>query len=146
MIKIRDNQRKKLYCAEGVVHGKHFETIPEIQEHVNKIAVSDWWKKHHKFYTYPITVHDGRGRRNACAVGMTDIKLPKWSRHEEVILHELAHLVVHSRFGNNGAAGHGCEFAKVLLLMVKRFMGKEDYLKMKTGFKEHKVHYTTSRI
>jgi putative metallohydrolase (TIGR04338 family) len=146
MTKIRDTQRRKLYAAENVIRGTRFETVPEIEDYIGKITRSVWWKKHHRYPLSTITVHDGRGRRNACATGMTDVKFPKWARCQEIILHELAHLVINSQFGYSGAASHGCEFAKVLLLMVKRFMGREDYLTMKARFKEYKVHYTTSRI
>ena len=142
MSKIRDTQRSKLYRAEGVVLGKNFITMPQIEAYIGKVTHSAWWKKYHKYYTYPVVVHDGRGCRRALAIGMTDVKFPKWARHEEVILHELAHLVVHSHYGYSGAAGHGREFAKVLLLLVKRFMGKEAYLKMKASFKEHHIKHT----
>jgi len=141
MRRTRDSQRKKLYEAESVVLGKNLPTMPEVEKYVAKVTRSDWWKKHHKYPTYPVEVQDGRGCR-AYAFGMTRMKFPKWSRHEEVILHELAHLVVHSHYGYYGAAGHGKEFAKILLLLVKRFMGKEEYEKMKASFKTYHIKHT----
>ena len=116
-----------------------------VHAYVEKINMSDWWKKHNYFYSIPVEVLDGRGRRKACAIGMRVIKLPKWARYESVILHELTHLVIHSRFGYMVAA-HGTEFAKMLLLMVHHFMGQGDCEKLKASFKEHKVHYATSKV
>ena len=142
----RDSQRKRVYNSETVIHGKNFVSIPEIQEYVDKISHSSWWKKNHRYYTYNIEVKDGRGCRNAYAVGFRTIKLPKWSRHESVILHELSHTIINSHFMYGAVAAHGCEFSKIYLLMVKRFMGKDEYKKLKMSFKDWKVKYSTSKI
>ena len=146
MSTIRDTQRSKLYRAERVVNGEKFADMEEMRKYVNKITRSDWWKKHHENPAWGVAVTDGRRRRNACAVGSWEIRMPRWSRCERIVLHELAHTVVTSRFGDDMAAWHGCEFAKILLSIVKRFMGKEAHDTMKASFKEHRVHYTTSKI
>ena len=132
----RDSQRSKLYSAEYVIHGQEFADMAAVHAYVEKINMSDWWKKHNYFYSIPVEVLDGRGRRKACAIGMRVIKLPKWARYESVILHELTHLVIHSRFGYMVAA-HGTEFAKMLLLMVQlTLQHKMNLLKLKL-FKHH---------
>jgi putative metallohydrolase (TIGR04338 family) len=146
MSEMRDTQRSKLYRAEGVATGKSFADIAEVRAYVEKINRSAWWRSHHKFPGIPIEVTDGRGRRKACALGMRTIKLPKWARYEEVVLHELAHTIITSRFGYGGAPAHGREFAKMLLLMVRHFMGKDDYETLKTSFKIAGVKYATSKV
>jgi len=141
MDKLRDTQRSKVYHAERVIHhhGKQFKNMEEVDAYVIRICKTAFWKKLHG--AYHIEIKDGRGRRRACAFNWGTIALPRWARQEAIILHELAHTLVN--FDNyNFTAWHGKEFAKTYLLLVKRFMGKEEHAKLKTSFKENHVHYT----
>jgi putative metallohydrolase (TIGR04338 family) len=149
MSEIRDTQRSKVYKAEVILWGKQrqYWKMEDVQEYVAKVTASAWWKKHHRYPTRRIRIGDGRARRKACAIGMDEIRMPVWSRQEEIILHELCHCVINSRFSyRESVASHGCEFAKMLLLMVRHFMGKERYDTLKASYKVHRVHYNTSKV
>lgn len=130
----RDSQRQRLYDAEdwaGLVsrdgsppkYGRSFGTVPECQAYVDAILAKRWFKA--AYTAQEVEVKPGFGHRRATgfrfdAYGGT-IQLPRWSRHEGVILHELAHVVV----GNRLVAWHGREFAKVYHHLVSRVMGEE---------------------
>jgi len=84
----RDFQRQKVYDWERahVFPEKEFREIMSIAE--CQVIVN-------KAYEYfgligPPEVHDGRGRRSACG-SIYAVRLPKWARFTEVVLHEAAH-------------------------------------------------------
>ena len=101
---------------------------------------SAWWKTR-----YPrvatIYVKDGRGRSRACASPANKyIKMPKWSRHEIFVLHEVAHIVQPLN-----TAWHGREFAQTFLDLVQRFMGKSECDALKKCFREGHVKWLPKR-
>src|SRR5688500_7785550 len=92
---MRDSQRQRCYDAENQIgDGRAYPTVGECQRRVDAIVGSKWWREHaHRGVYGPrskVTVHDGRGHRNATSYGGT-VALPKWARNDRVILHELAH-------------------------------------------------------
>ena len=117
MSRPRDSQRSKLYEAERAVTWegeRKFETVAEIQRYVDRLTSQMWWIKRWPRITAgtvltwdgfedrpAIVVHDGRGRRRAGASNRM-ITMPKWSRVEHIVLHEVAHIVT---VGNK--ASHG---------------------------------------
>jgi putative metallohydrolase (TIGR04338 family) len=147
---LRDFQRTKVYRAEKK-HSKSPDvfwhdadtwdgfradsngamSFEETKTYVDKIARSRYWRR---TLGMPrgIAVRDGRGRRNAGAFGSAIIKLPRWSRHPLVILHEMAHCAT----DKSDTSAHGATFCRNFLGLVKRFMGREDWLELKTLFKE----------
>lgn len=146
----RDNQRQRVYNAD--LHGgQRMETVGEIQEYVDRITRSRWWKSqlkknasmHRRFSNgKTIKVKDGRGRSSACGDSWTcSISMPRWSRTEGVILHEVAHVLTDYIYGREGVAAHGPEFAKTYAALVKRWMGREAWEKLKANYKKHKVKY-----
>lgn len=140
----RDNQRQKLYNAESEsLHGqgRKFKDLKEVNQYVKKICKSHCWKK--QGGALYIEVHDGRGRRRAGAYSRYDITLPRWSRQEWVVLHELAHTLIN--FNKSYTASHGPEFAKCFLGLIKRFMGIENYNLLKAAYKKYHVHYSVKR-
>jgi putative metallohydrolase (TIGR04338 family) len=123
MPKIKD-QAGRLYSAEelsGIKYGDAI-TLKQCQKFVDKILSRKYVLDNYGIQARrPITVLDGRGRRNACATfrhGQRVIKLPKWARTKFVILHEVAHHLTDLN-------GHRPEFASCLLDLVRHFMGKE---------------------
>ena len=86
-----------------------------------------------------VQVRDGRGRRHAGALqNQGVILLPRWSRRERVILHELAHLATPSSF-----APHGPEYAAVYLELVQHFMGAAAAGGLGGSFRTHRVRSGT---
>lgn len=157
----RDSQRQRVYNAEDIAFpimqawsnygiGDTFTSIHETQAFVDKIAKSAWWKK--RTDIIQVEVSDGRGRRSACAYGITylwvggnkaigfgKIALPKGNRNINSVLHEFAHLLAH----DDDFAAHGPEFCKAYLALVKRFLGKQSHSNLKYGFDRMKVNYRT---
>jgi putative metallohydrolase (TIGR04338 family) len=132
-----------LYNAEHFVNlpnDTNLVDIKSVEKFVAKVLSSRWLiKKYPKLAVADIAVKDGRGRRKACG-GLHSISLPAgWARHKLVILHEQSHSFCDRIYGRNGIAGHGWEFAAMLLDLVRHFLGKEDYLLLKRSFKEHRV-------
>lgn len=138
---MRDTQRSKVYAAENKVdRGKRFESLRECQAFSHKVTDSAYYRR--KYHTGSILCQDGRGRSSACASNTWEgpvIKLPRWSRCELVILHEIAH----------HAAGlpnkHNWKFAAVLLDLTRHFMGKEAAEALKAAYKEGRVKFTAPR-
>jgi putative metallohydrolase (TIGR04338 family) len=140
---LRDTQKSKVYTSERTVsYSKKFETMDEVNAYVARIVRSAFWKKMKG--AHYIHVKDGRGLRNAYAYDWGTIALPKWARHEVVILHELSHTLVN--FDNyNNVPSHGREFASMFLKLVKRYMGKQSHDELKRAFKTNHVHYVVRK-
>ena len=108
---MNDNQRSKVYGAEGVLSKyksktgeKIFGDAPTTKQckaYMEKVVSYEWFtaRWHISTPSYvegnsPI-VGDGQGRRKACwQASSYEIKLPHWARTEAVILHEMAHWIV----------------------------------------------------
>jgi len=138
-MKPRDTQRSKVYAAEKVLFGssKKFESVKDVEKYLRRIFDTVWFKK-----TFPhkrkFQVKDGRGRSGPSgaprgADGVT-MSLPKWSRFESMILHELAHGLTPREY-----AWHGPEFCAVFLRLVDRFMGAEAHKALMFSFRDHNV-------
>jgi len=118
--RLRDNQRAKVYRAEGAAlgaigcQGWGRLSYAEMSHVVSLIQETDWWqnstvtppnmgqgkaaKNNDLIYRatreWDVTITDGRGRRTACAIPlMWEIRMPTNYRRLEVIVHELAHLI-----------------------------------------------------
>lgn len=135
-----DSQRSRMFEAENSagLESARLETVAEMQIFVDRITESRWWKTRtrKKF----IKVMPGRGCRNALATysrwGLPIIKMPKWSRSEYVILHELAHHLTPSEY-----AAHGKEFCKNHLAMIKRWLGHEQWKRLHNAFHNFNVKH-----
>lgn len=115
----RDVQRQRVYDFENECIGRG-EALSLAECDALAETASAW------YLMRPPTISDGRGRRHACAVGDALVKLPRWSRVPEVVLHEVAHCVVHHYLRCDygvGAAGHGPEFVRVFLDLLSAVLG-----------------------
>jgi hypothetical protein len=150
---MRDSQRQKVYNSERQVNAYLREsdllvTVTEIQVFVNSIITSSWLRKH--FSRLPILlsnnieVRPGKGRRNAAGASWA-IWMPLWSRYKIIILHELSHsLCANMGFSKykTDFAPHGWQFCGVLLALVKKYLGEDDFLDLKDKFKKNRVRFT----
>lgn len=135
----RDSQRAKVYRAqEQLPKGKHLETVAEMQAYVDKMHSTRWFQKRW-FRPYSIKVKDGRGRRHACA-WWDQIKMPKWSRYEIYVLHEIAHLM--PKGVNYAVASHGREFVRNFIALLEWKME----VNPRAIFKEYRVKWHPQRI
>jgi putative metallohydrolase (TIGR04338 family) len=151
----RDNQRQRLYDAEGVISGYTSNTAKKLldrgptvrttgsvsieacQAYVDHVTSRAWfqrrWGKRSRKVGHKVSgkaTWDGR-----------DISLPPWSRSEDVILHELAHSLA-----PGGAAAHGPEFAGILLCLVEHMCGKEAKSALIASFRKGRVRWTPSAV
>lgn len=141
----RDTQRGKVYKAEDhlseALKGRKFKTLVECQAYYDHITRSRWWKT--RAIKTPIFLRDGRGTSIARAYSDWAggyINLPRWSRYEIVMLHELAH-VLRSRSHQRGVdtRPHGAGFVRALLDLVRRWMGPETAKALRASMLEHGV-------
>ncbi len=136
---VRDSQRQKVYDAEQVLvfMSYRIESVDKIQERVDKILYSKWADR--RLIRFHVQVKDGRGKRHArggrCGFGRA-IWLPKWSRTEYIILHEVAHAV-----GDWKVDRHGPRFCAIFLDLVSHVMGHEAGAALKLSFKKHHVRF-----
>lgn len=156
----RDSQRRKVYNSEQAHSlwtwdAHQYESIQEVQEWVTKICNTRWFKNRFPnyaviadsmFHKEGIKVLDGRGRRRPCGSTRGFIKLPKWSRSDLVILHEISHVVTRRKNRHLPlTAFHGREFCANYLALVRRFLGKDAGDELKASFKKHKAKYTRKK-
>lgn len=146
----RDTQRKKVYDAEVAALGepKGGLTLVEAGSYATRIMRSPWWDSTHRtlhagrFRILPkvLRITDGRGRRRGSARTSSPnalIKLPRFSRVDWYILHELAHVLT----ARQDEAWHGRTFARAYILLVQRWMGDEAAGRLRAAFAEHGVKY-----
>jgi putative metallohydrolase (TIGR04338 family) len=148
----RDSQRSKVYKAQNQINeGNRLETIPEIQNWVDKITASRWWKSRYPWIKR-IKILPGRGCRNAKAINGVYpeerrqgfdavIKLPCWARTELTILHEVTHIAVDPPLDG----GHGREFCRNYLGMVGRWMSQQAQQELRQAFRANKVKWHPKR-
>jgi len=147
----RDSQRQKLYNSEWVWKRVNadkietFDTIEDVRAYVELVTETDFWKNHIAWKAFRGTgparypfgaekievrakMNNGGGRgwshcvESEWSMGLSaELVFAKTMFNVHVILHELCHVLVRSRFHE----GHGPAFAAVLLDMVREFMGAE---------------------
>lgn len=135
----RDSQRSKVYAAqEQLIKGQHFKTVSVIDDYVKGIIGSHWFKNRWPNIEM-VQIKDGRGRYSACAgrnyLGHF-IKLPRWSRYERLILHELAHVVTPENY-----AWHGRGFVKNFIALLEWKMK----INPRPVFREYRVKWHSKR-
>lgn len=143
----RDNQRRKLYRAEDVLkaHSKRLETVKDIERFVEKLRKrATLVRRYGPELRRSFYIGDGRMRSKAGG-DSRGIYMPRWSRTEFIVLHELAHSISIRKFGRSTIAGHGREFCGVYLDLVRYVLGKEAGEALKASFKAHGVKYKPKR-
>lgn len=121
------------------------------RRYVDSITESKWWATQ----TYPrfapgarettyrschrhIVVKGKRGRGcwgyNSGRIVMGDERLWRW-----FLLHEIAHTIAHEE------PAHGPQYCAVYLALVRRWIGRDAYLLLRSEFKAHGVRYKRPR-
>ena len=133
--RLRDSQRSRIYASEkGLRRGQRFLDMRECQRYVDLVVASPWWQERFGSRSR-VQARDGRGRRHAGAYDhKRAITLPRWSRSELIILHELAHIATPLEF-----AAHGPEFARNYLELVRYFMGERAGARLENAYRENRV-------
>lgn len=135
----RDNQRQRLYDAEDAARhrlGLHGHRIAngDLQAFVDKVMVNRAVQSRYGFQRLTVGLTHGGGR---AWTGANLITLGTWARNELVILHEIAHHLMHDM--DRKAADHGPEFAGVLKFLTKTILGKDAYDVLCEEFKKGRV-------
>lgn len=104
----RDFQRSKVYAWEN----SEFEKAQE------KLTLTQCRDLASQLYGARVKVKDGRGRRKACAFHRRypTIALPRWSRIEWVVAHEVAHLLHRT----DDVPGHGAIWMRSYILLLEQ--------------------------
>lgn len=142
----RDVQRSRVYKAEAawrdVIGNRRFTDKVACWAFIEKVERDPWFRRHYP-HVYRIAIHDGRGRRSAAAWGQTHITLPLSMRSPAIVLHEIAHLA--SKTTGYHMQGHGWEYAATMLRLVRHFLGRDAYLRLRGTYATHGVRYKRPR-
>lgn len=135
----RDNQRQRVYDAENASGLNPWQqTIPNadlqawVDDVLDRRAIRSRWGVRQ----VRVELTHGRG---AHAEGLI-IRASRPGRNEYVLLHEIAHTLTH------GYAGHGPEYAGVLLFLVKTVMGRDAHAVLLASMRKHKVRRSNAAI
>lgn len=142
--KVRDSQRQKVYDAEQVIRrkGRTFTSVEEMQGYIDHLMGSAWFRR--RWSIKNVTVKRGREGTSAWANGLRRlINMPTWAWTEDVLLHELSHILTDTHEGK--VAPHGREFARIYLELVRHKMGKEHGDALRDSFRQHRVKFTKPR-
>jgi putative metallohydrolase (TIGR04338 family) len=144
MARPRDSQKSRLYKAEREAlnqRSKRLETVGEISKFVDRIKKRATIKRRYgPELRSSIFIGDGRGKRNAGG-DRFGIYMPKWSRTEYIVLHEMAHCIACRKYGRYNIAAHGREYAAVYIDLVRFMLGKEAGDALKAAFRDRRVKY-----
>lgn len=153
-----DSQRSKVYKAETAskLRGVELPEMVNVTQYVRELTRKPGFKAYApQTAAAEIVFHNGGGALRAtctrsigqgASIGRPWVRLsfPKWSRYEEVVLHEVAHAVATERHGVKAAA-HGRGFTESLLWLVRLQMGAKAEAAMKAAFTEGGVKFRPKR-
>ncbi len=136
----RDSQRARLYRAENEVDaGRPLPTVATMQAYVDGVAAAGWFTQ--RWGDRSFDVRPGYGHKRATATREGVLQMPRWARREMTILHEVAHCLTPETY-----AAHGCEYAGVLLALVRRAMGLGPAQALEAAFGRHRVRWSTAAL
>jgi putative metallohydrolase (TIGR04338 family) len=136
----RDSQRARLYRAEDEVSpGRRLPTVEALQAYVDGLAAADWFGG--RWGARSFEVRPGYGHRRATADGNGVLQMPRWSRTELVVLHEMAHCLTPVSY-----APHGPEYAGVFLALVRRGLTPAVAQALEDAFARHGVRWTMTAV
>ena len=142
--RLRDSQRKRVYKSDWELESmaNYVGDINDCFDYVNYVRTEKWFKDAFpKTAKNVINVIGPKNRRQRFARGgLRGISLPaRWSRHEHIIIHELAHVVcAMDGFGKQHDAG----YCGVLLFLVENMMGSKAAKTLRTGYHKNRVKFT----
>jgi putative metallohydrolase (TIGR04338 family) len=144
---MRDTQRSKVYSAERKAFGS-FEEVYSFNDCKAILSIVKDGSYYRSVNGYRhVKLKDGRGRRSACYQPDTKtIKLPKWSRNDFVIMHEIAHSLAHRTVGEGEHAGHHASFCTHYANLIHEQVGNQYAIKLINEFKSGRVLYQESKL
>ena len=150
LFKIRDSQRSKVYRAESNLCAQEYnglagDTINDTIRFVEKVASNKKLLEKYPSLADGIIVKMNRCRSTSFAYGTRSITFSRIHfRNKTVILHEMAHIISKRHYGWD-ISGHGWQFAKTYLDLVRAILGVNAYTNLKESFRSNKVKYNAPR-
>lgn len=174
-VKIRDNQRQRVYRAErDWKHGVDgfapfdettspgFNSLVEIARFYGRVLTAKRVLKRWPFLHRVPVPRIEPGCSGAVAYGFSRVTFNISSRTLWVALHELAHVIhdfgaeIHLTAAHGMRPptktedprwheGHGYQFCRIYLDLVLLYMGRDRMLALKAAFKKHRVRYKAAR-
>lgn len=163
-MKQRDSQKSKVYDAEDAVpRGNTLPEIANVRRYIKRAFSMRRVQNRFPFLSRElinqIEIHDGGGRRSACASNYR-MSFPKFARNELFVCHEMAHTVdgherkrllfqLRERSHELNIPGrwqvHGWRFCQIYLDLVLLCMGRETHDQLKAAFKAKRVRIRPKR-
>jgi predicted metal-dependent hydrolase len=154
---VRDSKKRKFYLSENFLKDikEYSLTEEEVIEFGNKVLDDKWFKKYipprmgtpwlRRFHRiqeidYRFAKKGKVARGTLCYDRRYDVyyaylELPPWALHKYVILHEIAHAL------QTENPTHGRQYARIVLGLVRHFLGKDMMIKLRNSFKENGIKY-----
>lgn len=127
-------QQEALYAAQGEALsslGRRFASLKAVRAYVQAVTETEEWSERCPVQAC-VEVHSSAGDRKWAGWADTDSHAIWTSLDEQVILHELAHLLTPRQ-------GHGPGFARAYLELVREHMGFHAYGALRAAFSAHGV-------
>jgi hypothetical protein len=138
----RDSQRGKVYAAEDLAFPTHNTVDPTLREIaacqalVTKWCTSGWFIRRWGRRYIKVTHNGGKGGSRG---GNGVLSMSTYHRNPYVLAHELAHCL------NSPYHGHGPQYARTYLDLVRFAIGKHAYVALKAAFREKRVKVAPRR-
>ncbi len=117
-MKVRDQQRKKLYdWEEAAAERDEYRCEPMSLAEIEQLGSRIW--SDYKFSHAAPEVKDGRGRRRANG-SMFAVSFPTWTRNLQSALHEYAHAITFGEVGRYHEI-HGPAFVRIYIELLVRY-------------------------
>lgn len=174
-VKIRDNQRQRVYDAEDMWRcgfdgfepfneetNPRFESLDDIARFYSRVLKAKRVLKRWPFLYRVARLPTVEAANGCAAYGWRRVTFNIRGRNLKTVLHELAH-VIHD-YGQEECLlrdqglrapsktedprwheGHGYQFCRIYLDLVLLYMGREAMLGLKAAFKKHRVRYKAPR-
>jgi hypothetical protein len=148
----RDMRKWDVYEAEDdALRGLSgdFDSFEDVQAYADTIITSEFWNKYRN-ENANVTMNDKSVSVTTSPNWNTSfgdtwrIQISENPSHmtEYIVIHELAHVLVHGVLGlRRATAGHGPEWCGVYLRMVNKFMGELAYTELKDAFDAANINY-----
>jgi putative metallohydrolase (TIGR04338 family) len=136
-------QQFQLYAAEGS-GAEDFITPGALQLYVDELRERPYWERNFPQVLRIEAFVDGRRKSS---VGIWDsekgcglIDMAPEHLSEQLILHEVAHVLAEARYGSGS---HDPWFARTYLELVYEVLGPDRYFDLAASFDAHNVDYNT---
>lgn len=159
---MRDYQRQRVYIAEHDAFHRidagppYPDDLTELRRRISVITTSSWWARQggSPVPAERIDLRDGRGTswaRGGGGIsptrgGWAYLNLPRWARKREVVLHELAHVLVDHQRANGrirgAVAAHGRHFTRAMLALVGRWVSVDAARTLRAAYRERGARAT----